>query len=140
MTCVVDASVAVKWFVEELRSPAACDLLTRGDVLIAPDLVLIEVSNTAWKKVSRDEITQEQGDAMVRALPFYFDRLVHTDALIIRAYALAHRLGHPVYDCLYLALAEQESIPLITDDHRLIKAVSRTEFRKQVRSLEGGGR
>jgi predicted nucleic acid-binding protein len=140
VTCVVDASVAVKWFVEEPGSPAACAILTRGEVLVAPDLVLVEASNTAWKKVKRGEMTQEQGEAMVRALPLYFDRLVHTDALIARAYALAHRLDHPVYDCLYLALAEQESVQLMTDDHRLIKAVSRTEFRKRVRSLEGGAR
>lgn len=136
MTCVVDASVAVKWFVEESGSSAACALLSRGEVLVAPDLVLVEASNTAWKKVKRGEMTEQQGDAMVRALPLYFDRLVSTDVLILRAYALAHRLAHPVYDCLYLALAELESIPLITDDHRLIKAVSRTEFRKQVRSSE----
>lgn len=140
MTCVVDASVAVKWFVEEPGSLAACAILSIGEVLLAPDLVLIEVSNTAWKKVARGEMTQDQGEAMVRALPFYFDRLVHADALIVRAYTLAHRLTHPVYDCLYLALAEVESIQLITDDDRLIKAVSRTEFRKRVRSLERGAR
>ena len=140
MTCVVDASVAVKWFVEEPGSSAACAFLARGEILVAPDLLLIEASNTAWKKVKRREMTEEQGAGMIRALPFYFDRLVHTDVLIIRAYALAHRLDHPVYDCLYLALAEQESVELITDDHRLIKAVSRTEFRKQVRSLKGGVR
>lgn len=137
MTCVVDASVAVKWFVEEPGSPAACALLTRGEVLLAPDLVLVEASNTAWKKVKRGEMTPEQGEAMIRALPLYFERLVHTDALINRAYALAHRLDHPVYDCLYLALAEQESVQVITDDHRLVKVVSRTEFRKRVRSLNG---
>lgn len=140
MTCVIDASVAVKWFVEEPGSVAACAVLSSGAVLLAPDLALIEASNTAWKKVIRGEMTQEQGEAMVQALPLYFDRLVHMDALIIRAYALAHQLAHPVYDCLYLALAEQESARLITDDQRLIKVVSRTEFRKRVRSLEGGTR
>lgn len=140
MTCVVDASVAVKWFVEEPGSTAACAILTSGEVLLAPDLVLVEVGNTAWKKVTRGEITQEQGEAMLRALPLYFDRLVHPDVLIARAYALAHRLAHPVYDCLYLALAEQEDVRLITDDQRLMKVVSRTEFRKRVRSLVSGTR
>ncbi|MBX3305363.1 MAG: type II toxin-antitoxin system VapC family toxin, partial [Nitrospira sp.] len=130
----------VKWFVEEPGSTAACAILTSGEVLLAPDLVLVEVGNTAWKKVTRGEITQEQGEAMLRALPLYFDRLVHPDVLIARAYALAHRLAHPVYDCLYLALAEQEDVRLITDDQRLMKVVSRTEFRKRVRSLVSGTR
>lgn len=136
MTYVVDASVAVKWFVEEPGSSAACALLATGTVLLAPNLVLAEAGNTAWKKVRRGEMTQEQGKAMVRALPLYFDRLVHTEVLIDRAYVLAHQLDHPVYDCLYLALAEQEAVLLVTDDRRLIKAVARTEFRKRVRSLE----
>lgn len=140
MTCVVDASVAVKWFVEEPGSPAACALLTRGEVLLGPGLVLIEASNTAWKKVKRGEMTPEQGEAMIRALPLYFDRLVHTDVLIVRAYELAHQLAHPVYDCLYLALAELEAVQVITDDERLVKVVSRTEFRKRVRSLVAGTR
>lgn len=140
MTYVVDASVAVKWFVEEPGSSSACALLATGKVLLAPSLVLAEAGNTAWKKVRRGEMTQEQGEAMVRALPLYFHRLVHTEVLIDRAYALAHQLDHPVYDCLYLALAEQETVLLVTDDRRLLKVVARTEFHKRVRSLEHSAR
>ena len=62
------------------------------------------------------------------------------NALIVRAFALAHQLAHPVYDCLSLALAEQASVHLVTDDHRLIKPVSPTRFRKRVRALEGRAR
>ena len=140
MTAVVDASVAVKWFVDEPGCPAACEILASGTTCVAPDLVLVESSNTAWKKVKRGEMTQAQGEAMVQTLPLYFDRLVPTGALLVRAYALAHRLDHPVYDCLYLALAEQEAVSLITDDQRLLKAVSRTELRKRVRPLVNDAR
>ncbi len=139
MTWVVDASVAVKWFVEERGSSAARTILARGETILAPELVLVEASNTAWKKTKRKEITPEQGEAMVGALPLYFDRLVEAGILITRAYALACRLNHPVYDCLYLALAEMESIKMITDDTRLIKAVAGTEFRNRVRPLERVG-
>lgn len=139
MMWVVDASVVVKWFVEERGSSAARTVLARGETLLAPELVLVEVSNTAWKKVKRKEMTLEQGEAMVRAIPLYFDRLVESGMLIPRAYALATRLNHPVYDCLYLALAEMESIKMITDDTRLIKAVAGTEFRNRVRPLERVG-
>lgn len=139
MTWIVDASVAVKWFVEERGSLEARTLLARGETILAPELVLVEVSNTAWKKVKRKEMTPEQGEAMVRAIPLYFDRLVESGVLLARAYALAARLNHPVYDCLYLALVEMESINMITDDTRLIKAVAGTEFRKRVRPLERVG-
>lgn len=136
---VVDASVAVKWFVEERGTLEARALLARGESLLAPDLILVETSNTAWKKVKRKEMTPEQGEGMVRAVPLYFDRLVEAGLLVSRAYTLATRLNHPVYDCLYIALAEMESITMITDDTRLIKAVAGTEFKKRVRPLERVG-
>ena len=42
---------------------------------------------------------------------------------MVHAYALANHLNHPVYDCLYLTLAELEDVDLITDDERLVKVV-----------------
>jgi predicted nucleic acid-binding protein len=100
---VIDAGVAVKWYVEERGSSAARAVLARGESLLAPDLILVESSNRAWKKVKRKEMTPKQGEAMVRAMPLYFERLVNSGALVARAYAVAHQLNHPVYDCLYLA-------------------------------------
>lgn len=47
MTCVVDASVAVKWFVEERGSTAARMVLSKYETLLAPDFILIETSNAA---------------------------------------------------------------------------------------------
>jgi predicted nucleic acid-binding protein len=45
---------------------------------------------------------------------------VASPTLMHRALDLAIRLAHPVYDCVYLALAEQRNIPLVTADARLI--------------------
>jgi predicted nucleic acid-binding protein len=46
---VIDASVAIKWFVEEPDAPAAHRLLeahaTGETTLVAPDLIVYEVSN-----------------------------------------------------------------------------------------------
>jgi len=59
MTLVIDASVAFKWFVEELESDAAQRILERESVRIAPDLVLLEIANTAWTKEQRGEISPD---------------------------------------------------------------------------------
>ena len=61
MTWVVDASVAVKWFVDEAHSATARAVLASGQPLIAPDLIVPETCNTAWKKVRRGDISREQG-------------------------------------------------------------------------------
>ena len=37
---------------------------------------------------------------------------------------VARRLGHPVYDCVYLALAEREHARFVTADHRLLRRLS----------------
>ncbi len=52
MKLVIDASVAVKWLVVEDRHALARDVLRDGFVLMAPDLLLIEVANALRNKVA----------------------------------------------------------------------------------------
>ena len=49
MTLVVDASVAVKWFLPEADTPSAERLLAFAGPLHAPDLLRIEVASAVWK-------------------------------------------------------------------------------------------
>ncbi|HHQ40981.1 MAG TPA: PIN domain-containing protein [Chromatiales bacterium] len=135
MSWVVDASVAVKWFVEEPGSEAARAVLARGEPLLAPDLIVPEVANTAWKKAARGEITRAHGERIVQALPLMLDRIVPAAELVGRAYGLAVRHGHPVYDALYLALAEQADARLVTDDARLVALARRARMARRVRPL-----
>jgi len=135
MTWVVDASVAVKWFVDEVRSAEARAVLASGQPIIAPDLIIPETCNTAWKKVRRGDIPSEQGEAMVRALPLSFDRIAPTAPLSGRAMELAQRFDHPAYDCFYLALAESESAVLVTDDDRLIRLGKQARLGKWMKAL-----
>jgi predicted nucleic acid-binding protein len=134
MTLVVDASVALKWFVAEDGSDVAVALLD-GEALIAPDLVLAEVCNAAWKSLRRGEIDHAQFDEVATDLTQVFQRLVTLDRLVRPAAALARDLDHPIYDCFYLALAEAEDAPLVTADRRLVAALGTTPLAARVRSL-----
>ena len=61
MNLVVDASVAVKWFVEEEDTKRAC-LLADGAVEIhCPHLLASEVGSALWRKVLQGQV--ELGDA-----------------------------------------------------------------------------
>ena len=40
--------------------------------------------------------------------------------LLDRAIALANEMNHPVYDCLYLALAERDGTLVVTYDQELL--------------------
>ena len=45
----IDASVAIKWVVQEVGTQEA--LALRSNALLAPDLLILECANTLWKKV-----------------------------------------------------------------------------------------
>jgi predicted nucleic acid-binding protein len=121
---VVDASVAVKWFVVEEHSLAAQRCFAPDNHLCAPDLIRAEVANVFWKKTRRGEITSDLARAMLND----FNRLpldvVSTGRLTGRAFDLADRFGRSVYDCLYLALADDLDCRLCTADLRLYDAPS----------------
>jgi predicted nucleic acid-binding protein len=62
MTVVVNASVALKWVIEEDGSDAATELLL-NEPLLAPDLLLVECANVLWAKTRRGVLTREFADA-----------------------------------------------------------------------------
>ena len=135
MTLVIDANVCLKWFIEEPRSTAARKILDKGASFIAPDVVIPEMCNVVWKKVKNQEVTPVQGQAIVTNVSMIFDHIVPSSELAQRAFGLAVQFNHPVYDCLYLALAERESITLITDDAKLVTVGKKAKLGRFVQAL-----
>lgn len=130
MTVVVDASVACKWFIAKDGSQAAEALLAGDALLLAPDLLIAEVANIAWLKSRRGEMLPEQARMMVEGLPRLFDRLTPAAELAEPALEIAVALGHPVYDCLYLALAERHRTHMVTADRRLLARLTGTGWQE----------
>lgn len=126
MILVVDASVAIKWFVEEPLRPQARALLANRHEFIAPDLLISEIANIAWKKAVRGEIKIEQAQSIVRnvVLPPFVSTFVDAATLSQRALSLALQWKHPVYDCFYAACAEAVSAPLISADEKFIRLLN----------------
>jgi predicted nucleic acid-binding protein len=135
VTVVVDASVALKWYVAEADSAAARILFVGEQDVIAPELLVAEISNASWKLLRRGEIDRTQHVRIAEEIGGMLSRLVPLHRLVARAAVLAHDLDHPVYDCFYLALSEAENAPLITADRRLIARVARTPFATTIRRL-----
>ncbi len=135
MKYVVDASVVMKWFVEEELVAEAHRLLDEPDALYAPDLVVIEITNGAWKKYLRGEIAREQAKSIAALIHKGPLRLVSGSSLHQRALAIAMTIRHPVYDCLYIACAEVGEGILVTADKRLCAVVRDTAFGHLVQHL-----
>ena len=131
---IIDASVALKWLIEDDDSGAALSLLAESD-LRAPALIHAEVANAIWKKQRRGEFGDdpELGD-----LPERLASIISTIdecPVIPRALALAVELDHPVYDCVYLAVAEAYDEDLVTADAKFLGRIARHASASRVRAL-----
>lgn len=72
---------------------------------------------------------------VAEALPKHFFAIVPSQIIAMRAGQIAIELDHSIYDCLYLALAEQESCMLVTADERLCRKMRGTKFSHLVQPL-----
>jgi predicted nucleic acid-binding protein len=140
VSLVVDASVALKWFLsDEPYARQALAVVQGGTALIAPDFLIAEVCNAAWRSARLGRISQAQVEEIAANVPRFFDALVGATRLARRAAAIAGQLDHPVYDCFYLALAEAEQAAFVTADMRLFGKVRATSWEKWVVNLVGYG-
>ena len=119
-TLVIDASIAVKWVVEEDGTPEALALRQKAR-LIAPELLVAECANILWKKVQRGELLKEEALLAARLLQGAEIELLPTRFLFEAATRMSIEIDHPAYDCLYLALAVEKKCQLVTADERLLR-------------------
>ncbi|MEX1163593.1 MAG: type II toxin-antitoxin system VapC family toxin [Nitriliruptor sp.] len=109
MTTVIDASVVVKLFVHEPDAEAAEEAVMRAPVL-APDLLLLEVASALRKKAKSGDLPSDAVQPALASIQHHVALVPDAD-LALRAADLAVTWDHPVYDCVYLALAEREDAP-----------------------------
>ena len=133
---IVDASVAFKWFVAEEGQEAALALLEWPRRMIAPELLLAEVANIAWKARQQGRITPEQARDLLGRLEEPFDEIVSMRPLFGLAHELGAALRHPVYDLINVALAEDRDGILVTADRRMKRLLSGTRWVDRVRTLD----
>lgn len=131
---VLDASVLIKWFIQEPDSEIALqfkeNLLRGKEDIVLPDLALYEVINVLRFK---SEVTEE---AIKAILPSFFDLgleiITPSQRLLKDALHLSFATELSVYDCVYLALANELGVSLITADKYII---SQAEPLAKVKSL-----
>jgi predicted nucleic acid-binding protein len=117
---VIDASVAVKWFVAEADSPAARAVGARAD-LAAPEWLVLEVANALERHRRQGLLTVRE----CRAAPKYLSRVMRLHPalpLVEAAQGLAASHALTVYDAVYLALGHRLGALVVTADGVLGRA------------------
>jgi predicted nucleic acid-binding protein len=124
MKYVLDSNIALKWVLPEPLSDKAIQL--RDDYhnavheLLSPDVFSVEVLHALTRAERQTRIPPGDGwplwQSVLGDLP-----VQHAYApLLKRAYDISSSDRIGVYDCLYVALAEQENCELVTADDRLV--------------------
>ena len=128
---VVDASVAVKWFLPEngealvSQALALLDAYVKEEVrFVVPDLFYVETANALWKAVRLGRVLRAFGDQAIVLLTQRMFQTVPSLKLLDKAFQIATDRGRTVDDCLYVALAVQADAQLITADERLANSLA----------------
>jgi len=122
---VIDASVAIKLFVDEEYSGLARELLQGlaredPDQFYVPSLFYPECANVLWKYVRRYGYDRDVAHENLDDLWDLAFRVVTTVELTEPAFDLAVTYGITVYDACYVALAQDTGFPLVTADQKLV--------------------
>jgi predicted nucleic acid-binding protein len=126
MMWVIDTSALIRLYVPD--GPLHPDVETAfnraasgADLVLAPQLLLVEAANVLLRKRRRGELSAQELGELLQAIESLPIRLCEHADLILPACALAEAHGLSVYDALYLALAERHGARLVTCDDALDK-------------------
>jgi len=122
---VVDASVAVKWFVPEPGEEAAGKLLDGAERLLAPSLIRMEVSGAIIRRFREGDLTENRAREGTQAWDAMLERgvvsLLPDSEVFEDAVQMAFLARHTLADCLYLAVAKRVDAAVITADEPMQK-------------------
>ncbi|RLI88636.1 MAG: PIN domain nuclease [Archaeoglobales archaeon] len=129
---IIDASIAVKWFINEKYSDRALKLLEffkDGKIeLHAPEILKVEVANALRKYFARGFVKESHVEESLNILS-NIDITYHEISWNLLKKSLNYSILNPitVYDALYILLSKDLNLRFITADEKLFKALKEKE-------------
>ena len=122
---VVDASAVVRIIEGSTQAAPLREAVLQAELVLAPELMLTEVANALWRLQRAGQLNSAGLQQRLSRAADLVDHIEPDRHLQVEALALACHLDHPVYDCLYLALARRQAAQLLTADRRLEQLAAR---------------
>src|SRR3989338_3676033 len=99
---VVDASVAIKWFIPEIHSINAIGLLDMPLNFVAPDLIFSEMGNILWKKYRQKDLSLKNATQVLYDFKRTPIDIFSNELLFESTWDIATNYGTTFYDSSYL--------------------------------------
>jgi predicted nucleic acid-binding protein len=130
MIRVLDASAALCWVLKRQHTPEALRLRqafqSQVHELIAPSIFPAEVASALTKSERQKVIPVGEARRLLADVLSTSPVLYPYEPLLLRATDISSKARVARNDCLYVALSEQEGCELVTDDQKLLNALSKT--------------
>lgn len=133
---VVDASVAIKWFLPQVYADSARSLLAGDHSLLVPDLLYTEVGSILWKEIRFGLGTAEEARRVVTVLNALPLEVYPSKAFMPLTLDIALQTQRTVYDSLYLALATTQKCRMVTADRKFYNALTSSTFATHILWVE----
>ena len=128
---VLDASVVLKWFINEEDSDKAEILRSEyffgNRSITVPDLILYEFANALNFNPEFD--TDEIKEAIQTLFDMEIEIITPTQMMINKAVDIASKNNVTIYDASYLALSYDLQVEFITADEKFYKKLFQSKFK-----------
>ena len=129
---VIDASVAMKWFLPEPQHEEALIILQETTQFYVPEHFFAEMTNILWKKIAQKEITDREAVHILKKIAQIPWEVIDTRPFLNLALQIAFRWKITTYDSLYFLAALQQKSVLITADRFLYDALVASPFSQSI--------
>lgn len=137
---VVDASVAIKWYIPEIHEQPALRLFQafqQGDFrLEAPVLFLNEIANILWKRTRQQEMETSHAIRVFDRVLLAAVSIHESGPVLPLALAIACEHGISAYDGTYIALAVSLGCAVVTADAKLFRLIHNTHLANTIQWIE----
>jgi len=132
---VIDACVAIKWFLPEESQEKASAIFNRFNRFIAPDLFFIEIDSIITKKIRQKLVEPKDAHKIydeIRNIPFI---IIPYKMISKMAFDLSSTLPITQYDACYLSVAIEHNQKVYTADRKFFNGLRNTPFKNYVAEL-----
>jgi len=120
---VIDASALAKFILKEDGWKEVAEYLKTGTLSV--DQIVKEGTNVVWKKFRQGTVSLEEAKTMLKALKEILERAIKVEGeltYIDEAAKISFNRDVTVYDSLYIAMAKEKRLRLLTADETQAEA------------------